>query len=220
MKFLLGENSAIGSFDNPARKITCSYGSKSSTESWKISLFKMPTCRGRWFPNQNRSTTSTLYPRSSSFGIKTFPTYPAPPAIRTFMQLSFCRIMDLDQYLKFSDAGEANHAASVCAFLSFSESSAFATGHSMPIAGSFHRMPDSPLLLYAPVHLYWISAESESTQKPRANPAGAQTSRRFSADASIPTHFPSVGEPLRMSTATRNALPWVTRMSLPMGGSH
>src|SRR5271167_1140346 len=81
-------------------------------------------------------------------------------------------------------------------------------------------MPDSPLLLYRPVHLYWISATAERTQNPRAKPAGAHTSRLFSVEACTPTHLPRVGDPLRMSTATKKALPIVTRINLPMGGSH
>ncbi len=36
-----------------------------------------------------------------------------------------------------------------------------------------------------PGHLYWISANSESTQKPLANPAGAQTWRLFSTEAEV-----------------------------------
>ena len=42
MKFLLGENSAMGSFDSPARKITCSYGSRSSTVKVKNILVQDP----------------------------------------------------------------------------------------------------------------------------------------------------------------------------------
>src|SRR5208282_6246246 len=78
----------------------------------------------------------------------------------------------------------------------------------------------SALLLYRPVTLYWISATSERTQKPRAKPAGAHTWRLFSAETSIPNHFPRVGEPVLISTATRKALPRVTRINLPIGGSH
>src|ERR1700722_1777733 len=47
-----------------------------------MSLCSTPTLLGRLFPNQNRSTISTPYPRSMSFGIRPAPIYPAPPAIR------------------------------------------------------------------------------------------------------------------------------------------
>jgi hypothetical protein len=45
--------------------------------------------------------------------------------------------------------GDANHCFKVCAFLSFADNSASVadTGHLIPISGSFHRIPDSPLLL-------------------------------------------------------------------------
>src|SRR5215471_5337355 len=90
----------------------------------------------------------------------------------------------------------------------------------MPILRSSQRMADSALLLYRAVHLYWISATSERTQKPRAKPAGAQTWRLFSAEASTAIHFARVGEPFRMSTATSQADPIETRINLPIGGSH
>ena len=61
---------------------------------------------------------------------------------------------------------------------------------------------------------------SASAANPRANEAGAQNSTGSSADASIVTTRPSVGEPGRMSTATMNARPATTRISLPCGGSH
>src|SRR5712671_253181 len=71
-----------------------------------------------------------------------------------------------------------------------------------------------------PVVLYWTSQSSVSEQNPRANPYGAQTCFLFSSETSTPNHFPSVGDPLRISTATRNAAPRVTRINLPIGGSH
>src|SRR5258707_12685241 len=69
-----------------------------------------------------------------------------------------------------------------------------------------------------PVVLYWTSQSSVSEQNPRANPYGAQTCFLFSSETSTPNHFPSVGDPLRISTATRNAAPRVTRINLPIGG--
>src|SRR5260370_8670130 len=148
-KFLSGEYSGIGAFERTGRKITWSYSSRSSSVSWKMSLVSIPTCRGRWFPNQNRSTTSTLYPRSSSLGMRVDPTYPAPPAMRSFMVSSVYPGLGLGAYLRISDSGEASHSAKVCAFLSFSESwiSEIGSGQSMPISQSFPSMPDSPLPL-------------------------------------------------------------------------
>src|SRR5260370_18792830 len=148
-KFLSGEYSAIGSFERPARKITWWYSSRSAIVSWKMSLLSMPNWRGRWFPNQNRSTTSTLYPRSSSLGMRVDPTYPAPPAMRSFMVSSVYPGLGLGAYLRISDSGEASHSAKVCAFLSFSESwiSEIGSGQSMPLSQSFQRLPDSPLPL-------------------------------------------------------------------------
>ena len=35
-----------------------------------------------------------------------------------------------------------------------------------------------------------------------------------------PNHLPSLGEPLRISTATRTGRPVVTRINFPIGGSH
>src|SRR4030095_16257826 len=102
----------------------------------------------------------------------------------------------------------------------FSERTGSLTGHFIPISGSSQRIPDSALLLYTPVVRYWISAKSESTQNPRANPAGAHISSLFCSLISIPNQSPRVGEPLRISTAARKAEPNVTRISLPMGGSH
>src|SRR5260370_22393770 len=133
-KFLSGEYSAIGSFERPARKITWWYSSRSAIVSWKMSLLSIPTCRGRWFPNQNRSTTSTLYPRSSSLGMRVDPTYPAPPAIRSFMVSSVYPGLGLGAYLRISDSGEASLSAKVCPFLSFSDSrlSDISSGPSVP----------------------------------------------------------------------------------------
>src|SRR3990172_8324889 len=94
------------------------------------------------------------------------------------------------------------------------------TGQVTPIAESSQHMPDSPALLYVPVVRYSISAHSDRTQKPRAKPAGAHSSLRDLSSNSTPNHAPSAGEPFRISTATRNAAPDSTRMTLPIGGSH
>src|SRR5208282_5349076 len=94
------------------------------------------------------------------------------------------------------------------------------TGQQMPSAGSFQAKPDSAPELYTPEQRYSISAKSERTQKPRAKPAGAQIWVFDSAVISLPNHLPRVGEPFRISTATRKAAPCVTRINLPMGGSH
>src|SRR5215469_3766642 len=94
------------------------------------------------------------------------------------------------QKRKCYDAGDSSHAASVCALASLADRIGAFTGQSMPMAGSLHKMPDSAFGLYVPVHLYWISATSDNTQKPRANPAGAHTCFLFSADTSTPNHRP------------------------------
>src|SRR5258707_15535405 len=70
-----------------------------------------------------------------------------------------------------------------------------------------------------PVVLYWTSQSSVSEQNPRANPYGAQTCFLVSSETSTPNHFPSVGDPLRISTATRNAAPRVTRINFPIVGA-
>src|SRR5689334_9877897 len=94
------------------------------------------------------------------------------------------------------------------------------TGHLIPIWGSLQSTIPSPLGFQVVVHLYCSSATSEVTQNPRANPGGAQTWNLFSADTSTPCHCPNVGEPMRISTATRNTEPKVTRISLPRGLSY
>ena len=67
---------------------------------------------------------------------------------------------------------------------------------------------------------YSISVTSARAQNPRANEAGAQNRTGSSSEPSTVTTWPSVGEPGRMSTATMNARPRTTRMSLAWGGSH
>ena len=70
------------------------------------------------------------------------------------------------------------------------------------------------------VQKYSISVTSARAQNPRANDAGAQNRTGSSSEPSTVTTCPSVGEPGRMSTATMNARPRTTRMSLAWGGSH
>ena len=53
------------------------------------------------------------------------------------------------------------------------------------------------------------------TTKPWANPAGTQNCRLFCADSVTPCHWPKVGEPWRMSTATSKTSPCRTWTSLP-----
>ena len=46
-------------------------------------------------------------------------------------------------------------------------------------------------------------------------PAGTQSWCLLSSERMAPTHWPKVGDDLRISTATSNTLPWTTRTSLP-----
>ena len=85
---------------------------------------------------------------------------------------------------------------------------------------SSHRIADPPSELYKAVHLYSTSIASARAQKPVAKPAGAQAYFLFSADTSNPNYFPRLVDAPRLSAATRNTAPCVTRISLPIGRSH
>ena len=86
IKFLLGEYSAMGSLDKTRQEddliVACKVRDR---QGENVLVQESPVSGGRWFPNQNRSTTSTVYCRSSNLGIRAEPKYPAPPAMRSFI---------------------------------------------------------------------------------------------------------------------------------------
>src|SRR3989339_334769 len=112
------------------------------------------------------------------------------------------------------------HSASVIPFLSFSESMGLPRGHLIPISGYFQRIQPSPLPFHCVVHLYCTSTVSLRATNPFANPWGTHNTFLLKSDISIPKYLPNVGEFLRMSTSAKYAVPAITLISLPWGGSH
>src|SRR5687768_17920623 len=68
-----------------------------------------------------------------------------PPSSTLFPYTTLFRsefALDYEPYVKCRASGRASHSANVCAFVSLGESTGRDTGHSMPIAGSFHKIPE------------------------------------------------------------------------------
>ena len=91
------------------------------------------------------------------------------------------------------------------------------SGHLIPMAGSFQAMQRSYWGAQKSVVLYRNSAVSLRTKKPCAKPGGTQICLLFCAESISPTHFPNVGDDLRMSTTTSKTSPCVTCTNLPCG---